>query len=198
MFSVRWWWLLLARVASRSALIVGGSGQSYMQRGFMKFTTACPTCHGTGRLRGQVCPGCHGEGRAPGSETITVRIPRGIDSGSKVRVPGKGNAGINGGPAGDLYINLTVTGHPLFEREGSSIRLRIPVTVPEATLGAKIEVPTIYGEKRPSVFRLAPDPVRDSGLKAKERRLWAEIAGVTCMLKSISCRRLQWIRESGN
>ncbi len=132
----------------------GGSGQSYMQRGFMKFTTACPTCHGTGRLRGQVCPGCRGEGRAPGSETITVRIPRGIDSGSKVRVPGKGNAGINGGPAGDLYINLTVTGHPLFEREGSSIRLRIPVTVPEATLGAKIEVPTIYGEKK--TIRIPP------------------------------------------
>ncbi|HOJ27100.1 MAG TPA: molecular chaperone DnaJ [Candidatus Saccharicenans sp.] len=132
----------------------GGSGRTYMQRGFMKFTTTCPTCHGTGRLRGQVCPSCRGEGRVPGSETITVRIPKGVDSGSKVRVPGKGNAGVNGGPAGDLYINLTVTGHPFFEREGADIYVRVPVTVPEATLGAKIEVPTIYGEKK--IIRIPP------------------------------------------
>ncbi len=132
----------------------GGRGRTFVQKGFMKFSSTCPTCLGSGRVRGQVCSNCHGEGRIQGSETITVRIPRGVDSGSKVRVPGKGNAGANGGPPGDLYINLEVTPHPFFKREGSNIYLRVPITVPEATLGAKIEVPTIYGEKK--TIRIPP------------------------------------------
>lgn len=126
----------------------GGRGRTFVQKGFMKFSTTCPTCAGTGRVSGQVCGNCRGEGRVQGSETITVRIPKGVDSGSKVRVPGKGNAGINGGPPGDLYINLEVTPHPFFKREGSNIYIKVPITVPEATLGAKIEVPTVYGEKK--------------------------------------------------
>jgi molecular chaperone DnaJ len=126
----------------------GGRGRSFVQKGFMKFSTSCPTCQGSGRVSGQVCSACHGEGRVPGSETVTVRIPKGVDSSSKVRLPGKGNAGINGGPPGDLFINLEVTPHPFFRREGSNIYLKVPITVPEATVGAKIEVPTIYGQNK--------------------------------------------------
>jgi len=132
----------------------GGSGRSYVQKGFMKFSSTCPTCLGSGRVSGQICSTCRGEGRVQGSETITVRIPKGVDSGSKVRIPGKGNAGINGGPAGDLFINLEVTPHQFFKREGTNIYIKVPVTVPEATLGAKIEVPTIYAEKK--TIRIPP------------------------------------------
>ncbi|MGB9765400.1 MAG: molecular chaperone DnaJ [Candidatus Saccharicenans sp.] len=150
-----------------------GTGWTYVQRGFMKFSTTCPTCLGTGRVSGQVCSNCRGEGRVQGSETITVRIPKGVDSGSKVRIPGKGNAGINGGPPGDLYINLEVTPHPLFKREGQNIYLKVPITVPEATLGAKIEVPTIYGEKKS--IRIPPGT--KSGQKFRIKGEGAPVAG---------------------
>ncbi|MBC7361191.1 MAG: molecular chaperone DnaJ [Candidatus Aminicenantes bacterium] len=151
----------------------GGRGRTYVQKGFMKFSSTCPTCLGTGRVSGQVCSNCRGEGRVQGSETITVRIPKGVDSGSKVRIPGKGNAGINGGPAGDLYINLEVTPHPLFRREGSNIYLKVPITVPEATLGAKIEVPTIYGERK--TIRIPPGT--KSGQKFRIKGEGAPVVG---------------------
>jgi len=150
-----------------------GSGRTYVQKGFMKFSSTCPTCLGTGRISGQVCSNCRGEGRVPGSETITVRIPKGVDNGSKVRIPGKGNAGLNGGPAGDLYINLEVTPHPFFKREGHNIYVRVPITVPEATLGAKIEVPTIYGEKKS--IRIPPGT--KSGQKFRIKGEGAPIVG---------------------
>jgi molecular chaperone DnaJ len=142
-----------------------GTGRTYVQKGFMKFSSTCPTCLGSGRISGQICSNCHGEGRVQGSETITVRIPKGVDSGSKVRIPGKGNAGINGGPPGDLYINLEVAPHPFVRREGSSIYIKVPITVPEATLGAKIEVPTIYGEKK--TIRIPPGTKSEQKFRIK-------------------------------
>jgi molecular chaperone DnaJ len=150
-----------------------GQGRSFMQKGFMRFSTTCSTCQGSGRVRGQVCSQCRGQGRIPGNETITVRIPKGVDSGSKVRLLGKGNAGVNGGPPGDLFINLEVTPHSLFKREGRNIYLKIPITVPEATLGAKIEVPTIYGEKK--TIRVPPGT--KSGQKFRIKGEGAPILG---------------------
>ncbi len=123
----------------------GGSGQTSMQRGFMKFAAACPSCGGTGRSPGKECSTCHGPGLVQKSELIGVRIPSGVNTGSKVRIPGKGNAGRNGGSPGDLYITIEVDMHPFFKREGKNIYVKLPITVPEATLGAKIEVPTLYG-----------------------------------------------------
>lgn len=131
----------------------GGKGRSSMQRGFMKFSGVCPTCKGSGSVRGQSCSACGGGGRVQNSEMIAVRIPAGVDSGSKVRIPGKGNAGMNGGPAGDLYISIEVAPHALFKRDGSNIMIKVPVTVPEATLGAKISVPTLSGK---TIIRIPP------------------------------------------
>jgi molecular chaperone DnaJ len=110
----------------------------------MKFTLTCPRCDGKGRLK-NVCPTCHGDGRVPRTETVEVRIPQGVPSGSRLRVAGKGSAGLLGGPAGDLYITVHVEEHPFFHRNGDNIEIKIPVTVTEAALGAKIEVPTIDG-----------------------------------------------------
>ncbi|MFW6131184.1 MAG: molecular chaperone DnaJ [Candidatus Aminicenantaceae bacterium] len=124
----------------------GGSGYSNVQRGFMRFSSPCPLCKGTGKTRGEECSACYGQGLVQKTELINVRIPAGVDTGSKVRIAGKGNAGRNGGPPGDLFIMIKVDPHNLFRREGSNIYVKVPITVPEATLGAKIEVPTLFGK----------------------------------------------------
>jgi molecular chaperone DnaJ len=121
-----------------------GTGNVEQMAGAMKFSLTCPRCDGKGRLR-NVCPTCHGEGRLTRTESVEVRIPAGAQSGSRLRVPGKGNVGRNGGPAGDLYITIRVEPHSFFQREGDNIEIQVPITVSEAGLGAKIEVPTIDG-----------------------------------------------------
>ncbi|HTQ53597.1 MAG TPA: molecular chaperone DnaJ [Bryobacteraceae bacterium] len=121
-----------------------GSGSVSQMAGAMRFNLTCPRCGGAGKLK-NACPTCQGEGRIAHSETVEVRIPPGARSGSRLRVPGKGNAGSMGAPAGDLYITTRVEDHPYFHREGDDIQIRVPVAVWEAGLGAKIEVPTIDG-----------------------------------------------------
>src|SRR5690348_6573067 len=121
-----------------------GSGNVTQMAGAMKFNLTCPKCGGSGKLR-NACPTCGGDGRVTRTETVDVRIPPGARNGSRLRVPGKGNAGTQGAPAGDLYITTKVEEHPFFHREGDNIEIAVPVTVWEAALGAKIEVPTIDG-----------------------------------------------------
>jgi molecular chaperone DnaJ len=121
-----------------------GAGNVTQMAGAMRFSLTCPRCGGQGRLR-NICPQCHGEGRDPKVETVEVRIPAGVQTGTRLRVPGKGNAGTEGAPAGDLYITVQVEPHPFFRREADNILIQAPVTVAEASLGTKIEVPTIDG-----------------------------------------------------
>jgi len=150
----------------------GGSGQTRMQRGFLRFATTCPTCGGTGVSPGAECSTCHGTGVVQKTELITVRIPAGVDNGSRVRLAGKGNAGRNGGPPGDLFITIQVDPHPFFRREGPNIHVRVPITVPEATLGAKIEVPTVDGR---ATIRIPPGT--KSGQKLRLRGKGAPFPG---------------------
>jgi molecular chaperone DnaJ len=121
-----------------------GSGTVTQMAGAMKFNLTCNRCGGSGRLK-NACPTCRGEGRLSRPDSVEVRIPQGVASGSRLRVAGKGNAGIAGGPAGDLYITIRVEEHPFFKRDGDNINIAIPLTLSEAGLGAKIEVPTIDG-----------------------------------------------------
>jgi molecular chaperone DnaJ len=121
-----------------------GTGTVTQMAGAMKFNLSCPRCGGSGRLK-NTCPTCRGEGTISRPDTVEVRIPAGVASGSRLRVSGKGNAGMAGGPAGDLYITIRVDEHPFFKRSGDNIEVQIPLTVSEAGLGAKIEVPTIDG-----------------------------------------------------
>ena len=121
-----------------------GSGSVTQTAGAMKFSLTCPRCDGTGRLRNR-CETCHGDGRISTTETVDVRIPPGAQQGSRLRVAGKGNAGTNGAPSGDLYITIRVEPHPIFHREGDDIEITVPVRIDEAGLGTKIEVPTIDG-----------------------------------------------------
>jgi molecular chaperone DnaJ len=121
-----------------------GSGKVTQMAGAMRFDVPCQRCGGKGKLTNS-CPRCHGEGRTIRPEQVEVRIPAGAADGSRLRVAGKGNAGGMGSPAGDLYITIRVEKHPLFERDGDNIVVKVPITVWEAVLGTKIEVPTIDG-----------------------------------------------------
>jgi molecular chaperone DnaJ len=124
-----------------------GTGNVTQMAGAMKFNLTCPRCGGSGKLR-NACPTCGGDGRVTHTETVEIRIPPGARNGSRLRVPGKGNAGTMGSPPGDLYINTKVEDHPFFKREGDNIEIEVPISVSEAALGAKIEVPTIDGRTR--------------------------------------------------
>jgi molecular chaperone DnaJ len=148
----------------------GGSGHVTQVSGKMRFQIACTRCGGSGHLR-SMCRNCGGEGRVQRMETLDVRIPPGAQTGSRVRVAGRGNAGIQGGPPGDLYIIMKVEPHPFFERRGDDLYTVVPVTVSEASLGAKVEVPTIDGR---SQVRIPPGT--DSGKKLRLREKGAPSA----------------------
>ncbi len=136
----------------KSCSACGGSGQVVQNARGMRFQITCSACGGTGKI-GASCRQCGGEGRVTEVQSIDVRIPAGVANGSRVRVPGRGNAGRFGGPAGDLYIVTEITAHPYFERRGDDIHTVVPVTVTEASLGTKIEVPTIDGR---ALLRIPP------------------------------------------
>ncbi|HSW39693.1 MAG TPA: J domain-containing protein [Acidobacteriota bacterium] len=121
-----------------------GSGQEAKSQGFMRFPGPCRVCGGNGKIGGR-CASCGGSGNLPGQEAITVRIPPGVANGYRMRVAGKGNPGRSGGPPGDLYLIISVRPHEFFRREGNDIICSVPVTVTEAALGAKIEVPSVGG-----------------------------------------------------
>jgi len=147
-----------------------GSGRVTETSGKMKFQVACSRCGGSGRLR-TVCRACGGEGRVRRAETLDVRIPPGAQTGSRVRVAGRGNAGVNGGPPGDLYFITQVQPHPFFDRRGDDLYTVVPITVTEAALGAKVEVPTLDGRAQVRI-----PPGTDSGKKLRLREKGAPSA----------------------
>ncbi len=123
-----------------------GAGQVRRSGGIITFTQVCPTCSGSGQKIEKVCTACRGEGRAPKTTKLTVRIPAGVDTGSRLRSAGNGEAGLAGGQPGDLYIVLQVKDHELFERNGDDLFCEIPIKFTLATLGGSIEVPTLFGK----------------------------------------------------
>ncbi len=133
------------RGAVTTCATCGGTGRTKRRRGPLQFSGACPTCHGTGRSA-PTCPTCDGSGLVEETKTLTVKIPPGVTTGSKVRLAGQGAAGARGGPPGDLYIETELLPHPLVRREGDDLLLDLPITVPEALLGAEVKVPTFDGE----------------------------------------------------
>ncbi len=142
-----------------------GSGQVTQMGGRMKFNIPCPRCGGSGRIS-TACPTCHGEGLVSRSESIEFRIKAGTRDGQRIRLQGKGNAGTNGGATGDLYVIVRTGTHPLFQRMGDDIHLTVPITVAEATLGAKVDVPTIEGRAQ---LRIPPGTQSGQKLRMRER-----------------------------
>jgi molecular chaperone DnaJ len=156
--------------APQACAACGGTGHVTQTSGRMRFNITCTRCGGSGRLR-TLCRACGGEGRVRRVETIDVRIPAGVQTGSRVRVPGRGNAGTLGGAPGDLYIITDVQPHPFFERRGDDLHTVVPISVTEATLGAKIEVPTMDGR---SLLRIPPGT--NSGQKFRLREKGVPLA----------------------
>jgi molecular chaperone DnaJ len=142
-----------------------GTGQVTQMHGQMKFNVQCRTCGGSGKV-GNACATCNGEGRIARAETVEFRIKPGTRDGQRIRLAGKGNAGLGGGPAGDLYLIMKVGTHPVFTRQADDITLRVPVTVAEAALGAKIEVPTIDGRAQ---LKIPPGTQGGQKLRMRER-----------------------------
>src|SRR5579859_5786244 len=142
-----------------------GTGQVTQMGGRMKFNIPCPGCNGTGRTS-KSCVTCHGEGTITKSEAVEFRIKAGTRDGQRIRLQGKGNAGVNGGTAGDLFLIVRTGTHPVFARVGDDIQLTVPVTVAEASLGAKVDVPTIDGRAQ---LKIPPGTQCGQKLRLRER-----------------------------
>lgn len=123
----------------------GGVGQVRMQQGFFSIQQTCPACKGAGTTISDPCEDCHGRGRVRKTRTLSVKVPGGVDDGDRIRLSGEGEAGRNGGPAGDLYVEIRVEPHKIFEREGSNLSCEVPVSIATATLGGEVELPTLDG-----------------------------------------------------
>lgn len=142
-----------------------GSGQVTQMGGRMKFNIQCPRCGGSGKMQ-NACPTCAGQGTLSKIEPVEFRIKPGTRDGQRIRLAGKGNAGIGGGPSGDLYLTVKIGNHPIFSRSGDDIHIKVPVTMAEAALGSKIEVPTIDGRAQ---LKIPPGTQGGQKLRLRER-----------------------------
>ncbi|MEZ5555215.1 molecular chaperone DnaJ [Haliea sp.] len=123
----------------------GGIGQVRMQQGFFQVQQTCPTCRGRGKMISDPCGKCHGQGRVEKRKTLSVKVPPGVDTGDRIRLSGEGEAGPDGGPPGDLFVQMSVRQHPIFERDGKNLYCEVPITFVDAALGGELEVPTLDG-----------------------------------------------------
>lgn len=190
------------RVAETRCVSCEGTGAVRSVRGHMVFAKTCPTCGGEGRLKQEECAPCRGQGVEPRVETLAVRIAPAVADGSRVRIPAKGHAGVRGGVPGDLLIDVTVTEHPVYRREGDELHMTVPIAVHEAALGAKIDIETPDGSVRLRVppatqsgqrFRL-----RDRGAPAKNGQRGDLVVEVRMKLpKVLDERSKELLREFG-
>lgn len=123
-----------------------GSGSVQMRQGFFSVQQTCPHCHGSGKIIPEPCTNCHGQGKVKKQKTLEVKIPAGIDGGMRIRSVGNGEPGTNGGPAGDLYIEIRLVKHDIFERDGDDLHCAVPISIVTAALGGEIDVPTLAGK----------------------------------------------------
>ncbi len=198
-----------------------GRGQMHYQQGFFTITRTCPACQGAGQVVRERCPDCRGQGRIERERVIELRIPPGVDSQTRLRVPAEGERGANGGPPGDLYVVLEVKEHPFFERRGADLYCTIPISVAQAALGTEITVPGLNGDEKlkipegtqtGSIFRLKgkglPDPhgggkgdlycnvrVVTPGKLTREQRELFEQLGATLQLENRPAQRNSSIFE---
>ncbi len=132
---------------SRPCPTCGGHGRVRANQGFFSIERTCPTCNGRGEIIDDPCKVCAGAGRVTRERTLSVNIPAGVEDGTRIRLAGEGEAGLRGGPAGDLYIFLSIKPHAIFQRDGADLFCRVPIGLTSAALGGEIEVPTLTGEQ---------------------------------------------------
>src|SRR5215218_6137528 len=154
------------RVSETRCVSCEGTGAVRSVRGHMVFAKTCPICGGEGRLKQEECASCHGQGVEPRSETLTIRIPAAVADGARVRIAGKGHAGVRGGTIGDLIIDVSVAEHPVYRREGDDLHMTVPIAVHEAALGAKIDIDTPDGGAR---LRVPPGTQSGQRFRLRDR-----------------------------
>ncbi len=130
---------------AKTCATCGGHGSVRMSQGFFSVQQTCPTCRGSGKQISDPCTACHGQGRIKKNKTLEVNIPAGIDEGQRIRLAGKGEPGLNGGPAGDLYVEIHIREHEIFQRDGDDLHAELPISFATATLGGDVDVPTLGG-----------------------------------------------------
>src|SRR3954468_8272736 len=128
-----------------------GSGTVRLSQGFFSIQQNCPTCHGTGKMITDPCQTCRGAGGLKKHKTLSVKIPAGVDEGDRIRLAGEGEAGVNGGPPGDLYVGMHLKAHSVFQREGDDLHCEMPISIAQAALGGEIEIPTLDGSAKVKV-----------------------------------------------
>ncbi len=136
-----------AEAGSQPAVCAGcnGAGKVRAQQGFFTIERTCPSCGGRGQVIKSPCKACHGAGRVQKERTLNFAVPRGVEEGTRIRLSGEGEAGIQGGPSGDLYVFISITPHPMFQRDGNNLFCRVPISMTSAALGGQIEVPAMEG-----------------------------------------------------
>lgn len=135
------------KVANDTCPTCGGTGKMQSRQGFFLIERTCPTCGGAGRVVRNPCKVCHGAGTVQRERTLAVQIPAGVDDGTRIRIAGEGAAGTRGAPSGDLYVDVSIRAHPLFQRDGANVYCRVPVRMAQAALGVEVEVPAIDGSR---------------------------------------------------
>jgi len=128
-----------------SCTTCGGVGQVRMQQGFFSVQQTCPNCRGKGKMISDPCTSCRGQGRVEETKTLSVKVPPGVDTGDRIRLGGEGEAGPDGGPSGDLFVQINVRDHAIFERDGKHLYCEVPISIIDASLGGELEVPTLEG-----------------------------------------------------
>lgn len=142
----------------------GGIGQVRMQQGFLSIQQTCPKCHGQGKIIDSPCPKCHGQGRKHSTKTLQVKIPAGIDNGDRIRLSGEGEAGMQGGQDGDLYVEIHIKPHPIFQRRGADLFCEVPINFVTATVGGEIDLPTLDGQLK---LKIPPETQTDKSFRLR-------------------------------
>jgi len=155
----------------------GGAGQVRMQQGFFQVQQACPACRGRGKTITDPCGACRGQGRLEKTKTLSVKVPPGVDTGDRIRLSGEGEAGPEGGPSGDLFVQMSVRQHPIFERDGKDLFCEVPITFVDAALGGDLDVPTLDGRVK------TENPPRDTN---------RQVVPITRQGRQASARRQRW------
>ncbi len=157
----------------------GGQGQVRMTQGFFSIQQTCPKCHGSGKAVQNPCTNCNGAGRVKRQKTLSVKIPAGVDEGDRIRLSGEGEAGVNGGPAGDLYVVIHIRAHEVFSREGNDLHCEMPISITKAALGGEIEIPTLDGYAK---IRIPPETqtgkvfrLRSKGIKGVRSNAYGDL-----------------------
>jgi len=153
-----------------------GAGQVRMQQGFFTVQQTCPRCNGRGQVVSDPCGSCRGQGRVRKQKTLSVKVPAGVDTGDRIRLSGEGEAGRNGGPTGDLYVEVRVREHPIFERDGSHLSCEVPVSFARAALGGSVEVPTLDGT---ATIKVPPETQSGRVFRLREKGIKPVRGGAT-------------------